>query len=308
MSMNLNCIKCSEVLELNVSRSSKNPGKKYFSHKRNSKCNNFIWYDDIVIPCGNFIPRIYLSSEENLYIEFKDDNNSADVNIITQLSKKSIERKNYIQCGRFLAKFDDELFPSKKLVDLQIQLEENLHYINTMQLKRADILVAIFTTSGQYQLIAEIQLAISMSIPVFIKFTNCSNYNIHDYHYIINAVRRYTKNRSRFYSNDYFQNIDLLKSWKSEFDYLQYLEQILLCTECSDSFAPSMLGGTIFVKQEILLPSYGKMADLLNNDGWLDSTEYICIDCLKYLERTLFKLVKTHSKLVVGYLGISNIK
>ncbi len=181
------------------------------------------------------------------------------------------------------------------------------------QVAQSDLMFAVITEAGQYQVVAEAHHALSLGIPVFLKFCNCDQYDVWSYRFLIDAIRLTSMtDRTRSTSSEIdwskcgathgnatpmsplFRTVDVLSySWVSEKDYLEYLETIPICNFCHASFSRSRL--TEVCGSEIVTLDEGIDPDIDAAEGGLqiESVEWICSDCRSSLVGSIRKALGT---------------
>lgn len=216
-----------------------------------------------------------------------------------------IQRQNYKQCGRFIAKCDTQKsfdFTVDFNLDFNLELEFDLIFHDIIplliykQIARSDILYAVFTAAEQYQIVSEIQYALALQKPVFVKFCNCDQYDISAYSFVISCIQSFMKVRTIHLTDECFKKIDILQNWISEKDYLLYLEEIPICIGCHESFSKSLVIPYID-------PTWSFN---IHEDEVYDYVQHICKSCALFLRSNLRKFIKSQFilQLILEYYGI----
>jgi hypothetical protein len=169
-----------------------------------------------LIQTGRIIPRLQYKDKNN-----SEQSSSGNNDYDHDLFEEFITREN----ANHLRSYNDK------------QIERSLPTIITKQIQRSDFLYAAFTKDNQIQLVSEIHTALSMSIPVYLKFCNCSQYDFREiYKYTINSVLDYMTKRRNYFEPKYFQDNAILNNyWNNEMDYLNYLYFLPICLFCDQT-------------------------------------------------------------------------
>lgn len=294
MTEKIPCSKCGEKLFLLVDQTRK---KKYYAHLSSSatRCNFSVWADDVIKPL-----RVFLSSKKDYFLHL-----SLSPSVVKEAKDRllcKIARKNYVQTGRFVPKIKDTIDSIYKL-DFIDAIYDNLHVyeeelkslvpaMSFQQITSSDIVFAVITEQEQYQVVAEIHHAIALGIPVFLKFCHCDRYTLDNYWFTIAAVKSFMSERftndpakaHKLLSPKDFESIDVLKNWKSEKDYVDYLHLLPICLYCHESFSPSL------VSKIVSLSGFGETDDDDDSETLeIEFVNYGCHECLQYLELILRK-------------------
>jgi hypothetical protein len=290
---------------------------------RSPPCAWFAWADELMLP------KIFIASK--LDYPLKISNQSLlKASVREQLLAHKISRKGYLQTGRFVPTLDNTaasstsmltslcsesmssmttkiLLNSGELIDLDYDSATCCKPIQQScksmfeQIANSDLLFAVITETGQYQVVAEAHHALSLGMPVFIKFCNCDQYDVWSYRFLIDAVRfsastaeidwsRYTLRLSETSSKTaaaafshpigpLFRSVDVLaSSWVSEKDYLEYLETIPICCYCFTSYSKRLMS-EVRGREVVVLEKDDSVAGDEGGDLQLESVEMICSHC-----------------------------
>lgn len=321
----INCPNCKQSIFIQVNSDEKlNPLNKLFKDVTSNINGN------------NFIPRIFFSIPTDYPLSItrallKDDKLRSVL-----FDTHKLNRKNYIQVGRFVPVIDNSSISVNSYVntsgiindgDVNNEIwdkpEQEIHQqelereakaiipsLIYSQIKKSHLMYAVITGSGQHNIVAEIQYALACSVPVFLKFCNCNEYHILEYWFIISAVRHFMNeykcklktlaNVKEFPSQAHFLTINVLTSWKNLDDYLNYLNEL-------DKYDGEL---TCESCHHTCSPNFKvRLSDIrmIDDDFEIDDYKTICYDCANNLKKVIEKttcLNEIGIKLVFEYFGL----
>jgi hypothetical protein len=362
----IKCPKCSGKIFAGSTQ-----GRKYYAHKsvdkqQTQQCLHSMWAEDVssshhpssssssshhpssIAPQAKQPQaRVFVSSKKDYVVMMPLTPKILD-EAKEKLVSYFIQRNGYIQTGRFVVKLKDTIDTIYKLdfIDsiyddfyiFEEKLKKMVPETSFKQILDSNLLFAVITEKGQYQVVAEIHYALANNIPVFLKFCNCDEFNAREeYWFTIAAVHSFWQRRSTTSIPNLFTssssqstnlspsqpspegvrgtwNVPLLtNNWKSEKDYLHYLDRIPICCYCYESFSE------LLTTDVTVFHNFAITDDVYTNDDEfggtpldtvsIKSTDHICHKCLDYLRKLLKKYIDgtkfIQTNIVLEFLGIT---